>query len=85
VGTAIAIKSARASGVVNVATLPRARGHGVGSALTWAAAAVGGAWGRDTIVLQASPMGLPIYSAMGFRTVVKYTEYGNPSPLKRAM
>ena len=31
--------------------------------------------GHDTIVLQATPMGLPVYRSMGFETVVEYAEY----------
>lgn len=75
VGTAVAIRTDDVSGVYAVGTLPAARRHGVGSALTWAAVDAGRAWGCDVVVLQASEMGLPIYAAMGFRTVVEYTEF----------
>ena len=75
VGTSIAISSAGTGGVVNVLTLEEARGRGVGTALTWAAAQAGVARGHDSVVLQATPMGLPIYRAMGFETVVEYAEY----------
>lgn len=75
VGTSVAVSSARAGGVVNVLTLQDARGRGVGTALTWAAVQAGVARGHDTVALQATPMGLPVYQAMGFETVVEYTEY----------
>jgi GNAT superfamily N-acetyltransferase len=75
VGTAIAIRSGDVGGVYAVGTLPAARRRGVGTALTWAAVAAGRAWGCDTIVLQASEMGFPMYAAMGFRTVVRYTQF----------
>lgn len=75
VGTSIAISSAGAGGVVNVLTLEEARGRGVGTALTWAAVQAGVARGHDTVVLQATPMGLPVYRGMGFETVVEYAEY----------
>lgn len=75
VGTSVAVSSAGAGGVVNVLTLEHARGRGVGTALTWAAAQAGVTRGHDTIVLQATPMGLPIYKSMGFKTVVEYAEY----------
>jgi GNAT superfamily N-acetyltransferase len=78
VGTAVAIRTAGVSGVYAVGTLPDARRRGVGSALTWAAVQAGRTWGCDTIVLQASEMGLPLYAAMGFRTVVEYTVFGRP-------
>lgn len=75
VATSVAISSAGAGGVVNVATLPRARGRGVGTAMTWAAVQAGAARGHDTVVLQATPMGLPVYRTMGFRVVTEYAEY----------
>jgi GNAT superfamily N-acetyltransferase len=75
VGTSIAIRSRSASGIYNVGTLVDARRHGIGRALTWAAAAAGRAWGSDVIVLQSSPMALPMYSDMGFRTVSPYTTF----------
>lgn len=80
VGTSIAIRSRNASGIYNVVTLLNARRRGVGRALTWAAAAAGGAWGSDITVLQSSPMALAMYSVMGFRTVAPYTTFTKPSP-----
>ena len=78
-GTSIAIRSRHASGVYNVGTLPSARRRGVGSALTWAAIDAGSAWECDTIVLQSSAMGLPMYSDMGFRTVAPYVVFAESS------
>ena len=79
VGTSIAIQSRTASGIVAVATLPEARRRGVGAAVSWAAVSAGVEHGHDTIVLQASPMGFPVYAAMGFRTVVPYAVYSRAS------
>lgn len=75
VGTSIAMRSGDVGGVYAVATLPDARRRGVGTALTWAAVAADRAWGCETIVLQASEMGFPMYAAMGFRTVVRYVQF----------
>lgn len=75
VGTSIAIRTDGVSGVYNVGTLAEARRRGVGTAVTRAAIDAGRAWGCDRIVLQASEMGEPIYSAMGFRTVVRYVTF----------
>lgn len=75
IATSVAVSSARAGGIVNVLTQEAARGQGVGTALTWAAVQAGVARGHDTVVLQATPMGLPVYKAMGFETVVEYVEY----------
>ena len=72
VGTSLALRTGDVSGVYAVGTLPEVRRRGVGTAATWAAVAGGRAWGCDTIVLQASEMGFPIYEAMGFDTVVRY-------------
>ena len=78
VGTSIAIRSKSASGVYNVGTLPQARRRGIGAALTWAAVEAGRAWSYDTVVLQSSAMGFPMYAAMGFRTVAPYTVFSPP-------
>lgn len=75
VGASLAIRSARSSGVYNVATLPAARRQGVGQALTWAAVEAGRAWGSDAIVLQSSAMARSLYEALGFRTVAPYTTF----------
>ena len=83
VGTSIAIQSRTASGIVAVGTLPEARRRGVGAAVSWAAVAAGVEHGHDTIVLQASPMGFPVYAAMGFRTVVPYAAYSQASAIIR--
>lgn len=78
VGTSVSIQGGGASGVVAVGTLPEARRRGVGTAVSWAAADAGRRRGFDTIVLQASPMGFPIYAAMGFRTIVTYADFAAP-------
>ena len=79
VATSIAIRSGDAAGVYHVATLPQARRHGVGSAVTWAAVGTGRDWGYDTIVLQSSVMGLSMYADMGFRTVAPYVTFAQSS------
>jgi GNAT superfamily N-acetyltransferase len=56
------------AGVYNVATLPDHRGKGLGAALTWAAARAGADAGAGASVLQASHMGEPVYTRMGYAT-----------------
>ena len=75
VGTSLAIRTGDVAGVYGVGTQPEARGRGVGTAATWAAVTAGTDWGSDTIVLQASQMGLSLYERMGFRTVVRYITF----------
>lgn len=79
VGTSLAIRTGEVAGVYAVGTLPDARRRGVGTAATWAAVDAGRSWGCDTVVLQSSEMGFPMYLDMGFRTVVRYATY-RPSP-----
>jgi GNAT superfamily N-acetyltransferase len=78
VGTSVAIRTGEVAGVYAVGTLPTARRRGVGAAVTWAAVGAGRAWGCDTIVLQASEMGVSLYASMGFRTVVSYAPFRHP-------
>lgn len=78
VGTSTSIQGGGASGIAAVGTLPEARRRGVGTTLSWAAVDAGRRRGFDTVVLQASPMGLPVYEAMGFRTIVTYADFVAP-------
>lgn len=77
VGSSTSIQGGGASGIVAVGTLPEARRRGVGTALSWAAVNSGRRHGFDTIVLQSSEMGFPVYTAMGFRTVVTYVGFAS--------
>src|SRR5207237_9550494 len=79
VACAMAIRSRNVVGVYAVGTAERARRRGIGTAITWAAIEQGRRWGCDVAVLQASEMGLPVYSAMGFRRVTAYVNFG-PRP-----
>jgi GNAT superfamily N-acetyltransferase len=74
-GTSLAIRSGGVSGVYNVGVVPPARQRGVGTALTWAAVGAGRAWRCEPVVLQSSKMALPMYEAMGFRTVMSYAVF----------
>jgi GNAT superfamily N-acetyltransferase len=78
VGTTLAIRSGAVSGVYNVGVVPGARRRGVGTALTWASVGAGRAWGCEPIVLQATEMAIPMYEAMGFRTVASYAVFREP-------
>jgi len=77
--TGLGVRTGRTIGVYNIATAPSARRRGLGRAMTARVIADGVAAGCDVAVLQASDMGRPIYERMGFRTVVEYVGYVDPS------
>jgi len=61
-----------AAGVYAVATLPAARGRGIGAALTHMVMATGRDLGYRVATLQSSSMGYRIYERLGFRHVFDY-------------
>jgi GNAT superfamily N-acetyltransferase len=73
------VRTGRTIGVYNIATMPDARRRGYGAEITARVAADGLAAGCDTAILQASAMGQPIYERMGYRTVVRYRAWTEPS------
>lgn len=75
VTTGLGVRSGHTIGVYNIATVPSARGHGYGAAMTTRVAADGAAAGCDVAILQASAMGYAIYERLGYRTVVEYMGY----------
>lgn len=83
VTTAMSFTHGAAIGVFNVGTLAAARGHGYGAAgtayVTLAGVARGGSWAW----LQASPMGMPVYERMGFRTVERWRQWMPPAFVDR--
>ncbi|MGE5282397.1 MAG: GNAT family N-acetyltransferase [Chloroflexota bacterium] len=72
VAIAMTIVSRGVAGIYWVGTLEAARGCGLGRAVTAAATNAGFALGAELASLQASPMGRPIYEAMGYETVFDY-------------
>lgn len=63
------------AGVYHVATLPAARGRGVGRAITVAALEHAKQTGATHAALQASEMGYGVYQAIGFAEVCQLTLY----------
>ena len=63
------------AGLYAVATLPDARGRGIGRAMTLAALEAGRRIGLRIGALQASDSGLPVYRRLGFRTLFDYAIY----------
>jgi GNAT superfamily N-acetyltransferase len=72
-------RSGRTTGVYSIATIPSARRRGYAAAMTARVVADGALAGCDVAALQASEMGRPIYERLGFRTVITYAAYANPT------
>ncbi len=66
------------AGLYAVVTIPEARGRGYGRALTRAALEAGRTLGMRIATLQATDLGLPVYSRLGFRTFYAYDLYRRP-------
>lgn len=73
VATSVLSLSEGVAGIYNVATVPAHRRCGYGEALTQHAVDRAADVGASVVTLQASPMGLPVYERMGFRTVSTHT------------
>lgn len=61
-----------AAGIYAIATLPEARGRGIGAALTHAVMTTGRDLGYRVATLQSSDMGYRIYQRLGFQHVFDY-------------
>jgi hypothetical protein len=77
---AMTIVSHGVAGIYWVGSLERARGMGLGRAVTVAATNAGLALGGEIASLQASPMGKPIYAKLGYETAFDYRLLMSPSP-----
>ena len=80
VGIAMTIVTHGVAGIYWVGVVEGARGLGLGRAMTEAAVNAGFDLGAETASLQASPMGEPVYRAMGFRTAFDYRLLLSPPP-----
>lgn len=67
-----------------VGTLPTERGVGLGALVTIEATNLAFDYGASWCSLQASPMGEPVYRALGYETIYRYSELVRwPRPLGR--
>jgi hypothetical protein len=80
---AMVILSHGVGGVYWVGTTPAARGRGLGELVTRIVGNVAFDLGARAVVLQASPMGEPIYRKMGYREVTRYPCYVQFTPPSR--
>jgi GNAT superfamily N-acetyltransferase len=63
------------AGLFNIATIPSARGQGIGGAVTTALMLDARERGYRTAVLQSSDVGLPVYRRLGFEQVCSIAMY----------
>lgn len=67
--------AAGVAGIYDVSTVPHARGQGIGAAITQAPLLAARARGYLVGVLEASPMGFPVYRRLGFEEYCRFTLY----------
>jgi ribosomal protein S18 acetylase RimI-like enzyme len=78
VAAAALFDGAEVAGVYNVATVPEARGRGIGRAVTATVLAEAVARGHRLAVLGSSDLGYPVYRRLGFREVSRLRSYALP-------
>jgi N-acetylglutamate synthase len=76
--TAVRYSTSSIAGVYGVSTLPEFRRRGFGAAITRRAAADGREEGCGESYLQSSPIGRPVYEALGYRLVEEYQLWTPP-------
>jgi Acetyltransferase (GNAT) domain len=74
VATAMTFESDGVASVQWVGTLPAERGAGLGALVTTEATNLAFDHGASSCSLQASPMGEPIYRALGYETIYNFSE-----------
>lgn len=69
------VQSGSVAGVYGIAVIDTYRRRGIGEAMTWAVLQAGKESGCQRGVLVSTEMAYPLYSQMGFETVVTHHEY----------
>jgi GNAT superfamily N-acetyltransferase len=75
VATSSLVLCAGVAGIYHVATLPQARGRGIGEVMSLAALAAAREMGYRIAILRSSEMGVNIYRRLGFRECCKLGRY----------
>ena len=75
VATSTLFSGAGVAGLYHVATLPQARGKGIGSAISLVAMQDARWLGHRTATLISTPVGINIYSQLGFKPLEQYELY----------
>lgn len=81
VATAVSVVIDGVAGVYSITVREDVRRRGIGAAMTWAAMQVGARKGADLAALQATALGRPVYTGMGFRAVRDYLRFTRGAPL----
>jgi GNAT superfamily N-acetyltransferase len=80
VAIAALLLAAGVAGIYEVATIPAARRKGIGGAVTLEALRQASARGYRVGVLEASPMGFPVYTRLGFQQTCSFDIYSFMPP-----
>jgi hypothetical protein len=75
VATAMLYESDGVASVQWVGTVPAARQSGLGALVTTVVTNLAFARGASSVTLQASPMGAPVYVALGYETLYNFAEH----------
>jgi hypothetical protein len=81
VATSVGFRTGHTIGVYNVTTIRAARRRGYGDAMTRRVIVDGAFAGCEAAALQSSDVAFPMYSRMGFRTVIRYRRFVPAQPL----
>ncbi|HEY1651814.1 MAG TPA: GNAT family N-acetyltransferase [Acidimicrobiales bacterium] len=85
IATAMVFESDGVASLQWVGTVPAARTAGLGALVTTRATNLAFERGASSCTLQASPMGEPVYRALGYETIYHYSEYARwPRPAGRS-
>ena len=85
IATAMVFESDGVASLQWVGTVPAARTAGLGALVTTRTTNLAFERGASSCTLQASPMGEPVYRALGYETIYHYSEYARwPRPPSRS-
>jgi hypothetical protein len=85
IATAMVFESDGVASLQWVGTVPAARTTGLGALVTTRTTNLAFERGASSCTLQASPMGEPVYRALGYETIYHYSEYAHwPRPPSRS-